>query len=188
MKRIILPVQCLLILVFVLTGCGSVDLSLINEVKRFEPEWMNLSETVTFIERNLNLTQRRYAKDLKEIEPFIKNPQSNQRNDLYGLRSQYENMMEKRDELQSSFDTQKGEFVTTVSDFNAWVNDLMKNKLGEDEAYTSFRDYRQKHEEMKTEMRDLQNNLIKNIQEHNAILKRITGKLKLYSNYDINPK
>ncbi|MEM6801733.1 MAG: hypothetical protein AAF696_10055 [Bacteroidota bacterium] len=188
MNKLFSPVQYLFILIFLLSGCGSVDLSLINEVKRFEPEWMNLSETVTFIERNLNLTQRRYAQDFREVEPYIKNPQSNQRNDLYGLRSQYNTMVEKRDELQGNFDTQKEDFVSTVSEFNDWVNSLMKNRLGEDEAYSSFKSYKEKHESLKGEMRELQAELIKNIQEHNAILKRITNKLKLYSNFDINPK
>jgi len=188
MKRKLLPLHSLLILVFLYTGCGSVDLSLINEVKRFEPEWMNLSETVIFIERNLNLTQRRYEKDLKEVEPFIKNPKSNERNNLMGLRSQYQNVMQQRDEIQTKFEEQKKDFVATVSEFNDWVNRLMKNKLGDDEAYTNFRAYREKHNALKSEMRDLQTELIKNIQEHNTILKQITNKLKLYSNYDINPK
>lgn len=188
MKRILLPVNSLLILVFLLSGCGSVDLSLINEVKRFEPEWMNLSETVVFIERNLNVTMRRYEKDLNEVEPFIKNPKSNERNNLFGLRSQYQNVMQKRDEIKGNFETQKEDFVATVSEFNEWVNKLMKNKLSEDEAYASFRSYREKHNTLKTGMRELETELIKNIQEHNSILKQITNKLRLYSNYDINPK
>ena len=99
---IFLPI--IILAVLITSGCGSVDLSLINQVKRFEPEWMNLSETVSFVDRNLRITHQRYDADFKEIDPFISDPNSNERNSLFGLRSQYMNMVKDRDKLQETFD------------------------------------------------------------------------------------
>ena len=120
---IFLPI--IILAVLITSGCGSVDLSLINQVKRFEPEWMNLSETVSFVDRNLRITHQRYDADFKEIDPFISDPNSNERNSLFGLRSQYMNMVKDRDKLQETFDLQKDEFIQTVAEFNEWQNKLM---------------------------------------------------------------
>ncbi|MEL6192350.1 MAG: hypothetical protein AAFR66_09880, partial [Bacteroidota bacterium] len=48
-------------------GCGREDLALVNQIKRLEPQWMELSEKVSFIDRNLGITQRRYVEDLEVI-------------------------------------------------------------------------------------------------------------------------
>ena len=180
---IFLPIIILAVLV---SSCGSVDLSLINQVKRFEPEWMNLSETVSFVDRNLRITHQRYDADFKEIDPFISDPNSNERNSLFGLRSQYMNMVKDRDKLQEKFDTQKEDFITTVAEFNEWQNKLMKKKLDQDKAKIELDEFQKKHETLATEISKTQDELIRNIESHNSLLRRITSSLKLYTNYDIN--
>ena len=183
-KYTFLPIMILSVLV--ISSCSSVDLSLVNQVKRFEPEWMNLSETVSFIDRNLRITHQRYEVDFEEIKPFISDPNSNERNSLFGLRSEYMNMVKERDELQDSFDSQKKEFVDIVEDFNVWQNKLMKKKLDQDKAKGELGDFQQKHKELETEINKIQEELIRNIESHNSLLRRITSALKLYTNYDIN--
>ena len=167
------------------SSCGPSDLSLINEVKRFEPEWMNLSEKVSFINQHLRLTQRRYAKDLEEVDPFIKDPGISERNNLMGLRSQYRNLMAERDEVQTEFDEQQANFIETVERFNEWQTKLMKNKLGDAEAHEAFQQFQQDHENLKASMAEIESKLLDNIELHNSILRRITSALKLYTNYDI---
>lgn len=170
------------------TGCESVDLSLVNQVKRFEPEWMNLSEKVTYIDRNLGITHRRYDSDFEETSRYISDPAMNERTQLYGLRSQYKNMVSERDAIEARFDIQKKKFVETVNEFNRWQNALMKRKLEQGNVKTKFVEFKQTHSELRTEMDEIQTDLIRNIEEHNSILKRITSALKLYTNYDISPK
>lgn len=167
-------------------GCESVDLSLINQVKRFEPEWMNLSEKVSFIDRNLRITHQRYESDLAEVEPFIIDPGTAERSNLQGMRSQYRNMMSERDELQTRFDDMKKEFVTTVNDFNEWQNKLMKKKLDQDKARVELLEYRRKYQTMYKDIDEMQNLLMQNINTHNSLLRQITSALRLYTNYDIN--
>lgn len=174
------------VLLLVLSGCESVDLSLVNQVKRFEPEWMSLSEKVSFIDRNLRITHQRYDKDLEEVNPFISDPGTAERNDLYGMRSQYRNMIAERDAIQKKFDDSKTNFVTSVNEFNEWQNKLMKKRLDQDKARIQLQEYRRTYQALYKEVDDLQNQLMQNINQHNSLLRQITSALKLYTNYDIN--
>lgn len=173
------------ILMLMGSSCGPSDLSLINQVKRFEPEWMNLSEKVSFINQYLRLTERRYAKDLEEVDPFIKDPGISERNNLMGLRSQYRNLMAERDEIQAEFDEQQATFIATVERFNEWQTRLMKNKLSESEAPQSFQQFKEDYATLKQAMSESESKLLDNIELHNSILRQITSSLKLYTNYDI---
>ncbi|MDX2246217.1 MAG: hypothetical protein SF052_05555 [Bacteroidia bacterium] len=175
-----------LIFVLIHSGCESVDLSLVNQVKRFEPEWMNLSEKVSFIDRNLRITNQRYEKDLEEVNPFISDPGTAERTDLYGMRSQYRNMIAERDDIQKKFDESKTHFVTAVTEFNEWQNKLMKKRLDSDKARIQLQEYQRTYRELYKEIDTLQNELIRNINKHNSLLRQITSALKLYTNYDIN--
>lgn len=185
MKRLIIYPLCLFVILFACTSCGDKDLSLINEVKRFDPEWMNLSEQVSGIDRLLRITDRRYEQDLNEVDPFISDPASNERSNLFGLKSQYRNMMADRDKIKESFEEQKQQFVTTVHDFNEWQNDLMKNKVDLGTARTTLEDFQKQHEAIKAEISKSEKAVEDNIQTHNSIMRRITSRLKLYTNYDI---
>ncbi|MEO1447897.1 MAG: hypothetical protein AAFV07_00120 [Bacteroidota bacterium] len=185
MKRLIIYPLSLLVLFSVLTSCGDKDLSLINEVKRFDPEWMNLSEQVSGIDRLIRITDRRYEQDLNEVDPFISDPASNERSNLFGLKSQYRNMMVERDELKTKFEEQKAKFVETVHEFNEWQNDLMKNKVDLGTARTTLEGYQKQHNAIKAEITETEKAVEDNIQTHNSIMRRITSSLKLYTNYDI---
>jgi chromosome segregation ATPase len=190
MKTISFPKAALMFLIFsslMLMGssCGPSDLSLINQVKRFEPEWMNLSEKVSFINQYLRLTERRYPKDLEEVDPFIKDPGISERNNLMGLRSQYRNLMTERDEIQAEFDERQATFIETVERFNEWQTKLMKSKLNESEAPQSFQQFQQDYASLKQAMSESESKLLDNIELHNSILRQITSALKLYTNYDI---
>ena len=61
----------LIIALLFVYACGSSDLSFINEVKRFEPRWMSLSEKAAKIQHNLSITGRRYEKDMETVSPLI---------------------------------------------------------------------------------------------------------------------
>ncbi|MEL6673640.1 MAG: hypothetical protein AAFR61_15655 [Bacteroidota bacterium] len=185
LRTIIAP----LLLTVLLLGpsCGSIDLSLINEVKRFEPEWMNLSETVTYLKRNLNLTERRYPEDYSDAKPFLSDASANRRSSLYGLSSKYQNLMSERDQMHADFRIQLVEFDKQVAAFNEWVNKLMKNKLGQEEASSAFVEYKRSFRELKKAMEDLQTALILNIESHNDVMRQIAAAIPLYNNYDINP-
>ena len=186
MKRILLLLTLSLPLAgLLLPGCGSDDLSLINEVKRFDPEWMSLSSKVSFIDRYLRITARRYQEDFEEVDPYISDPATTERSNLYGLRSEYRNMMQERDQLETQFDQTKTDFVTAVEYFNDWQTDLMKGRLDEDEARLAFREIQAGHDSLATRISGLQDDLIRNIEQHNALMNRITRALDIHTSFEI---
>jgi chromosome segregation ATPase len=170
------------------SGCDSTDLSLLNQVKRFEPEWMKLSEKVMYIDRNLRIAQRRYQEDFETINPYLSDPNFDERTQLYGLRSQYRNVMSDRDELQKQFDRSRQAFVSSVESFNDWQNKLMQGKLETETARQELADYQRQYEELYKEIDGQQSEVIANIETHNRILRQIASALGLFTNFDINPR
>lgn len=179
MQRVVIILSS--VLLFVLSGCGSSDLSLINEVKRFEPEWMNLSEKVTFVDRYLRITEKRYESDLNEVDPLISGTTS----EAYQLKNQYRSMMNEQKVIVDQFEQKKKEFVKAVEDFNVWQNKLMKNKLAIEKAKVEFEKFKQRHAQLTEAITGYQTDLIKNIEQHNSLMRRMARELKVYSNYDI---
>jgi len=106
-----------------LTGCNSTDLSLLNEVKRFEPEWMDLSEKVTSMKELFSETETTYSAFMAYVSPYLSDPDRNQRNGLATAKSRYQNLMEERDELEKSFADPRKRFEEKVREFNQWQND-----------------------------------------------------------------
>ncbi|RMG16147.1 MAG: hypothetical protein D6730_25480 [Bacteroidetes bacterium] len=168
-------------------GCGASDLSFINEVKRFEPHWMSLSEKSAKIQHNLSITRRRYPKDMDAIAPMIRKGGKDWAY-LLSLKNQYSRVMSQRDSLEAQYQRKKEVLVKTVTEFNQWSNQLMKNKLDEDQARRQFEQYRQQQQQLEVEMDRIYTELIQNIESHNAILRRIAQALNLYNNFDIDPK
>ena len=185
-----LPILLVLLfsLLFLGSGCDATDLSLLNQVKRFEPEWMKLSEKVMYIDRNLRIAKRRYQEDFETINPYLSDPNFDERTQLYGLRSQYRNVMSERDELQKKFDAARQEVISTVERFNDWQNKLMQGKLETETARQALAEYQRKYEELYKEVDQQQSEVITNIETHNRILRQIASALGLFTNFDINPR
>lgn len=171
----------------VLTACGSADLTLLNEVKRFEPEWTKLSATVTTIKSNLALTTV-YDGHLKEIDPYLSELRTSSRTDLADMRSRYRNMMIERDSLQSQFGRELSRFEEEVTAFNNWVNDLMQEKVDQSTANVTFDQYQRKYTAIKDVMDQIYNRLFSNIEQHNSLMRRMSAAVKLYGNYEISPR
>ncbi|MEM6628898.1 MAG: hypothetical protein AAF694_04465 [Bacteroidota bacterium] len=173
------------ILLILALGCGSDDIALINKVKRFEPQWMNLSEQVTYIEQKLSITRRRYPKDLEAIEPQMRSVSASRQTEVFGLRSQYRNLMADRENLEKRFAKELERLQKEVEDFNEWVNTLMKGKFDPGVADKRLRDFQKTHSLVKMEMDDIEKSVVKNIQEHNSVMKQLGQQLRIYNNFDI---
>ncbi len=171
-----------------LVSCGSADLALINQVKRFEPEWTFLAGKVSFIDRNLRATHRRYQTNFETVDPYLTNTRLMSQYRMPSMRSQFLNIISQRDSIQSAFTEGKDNFLVQLHSFNDWENQLMRGKLGKNEAYQTFGEYKQTVTEMQTEMDEMQDMLIRNIEEHNAILRQLSNALGLYQNFDLNPR
>ncbi len=178
MKKAFSAIFLLLGLAFV-SGCGSTDITLLNEVKRFEPEWTRLSSTVTTTKANLLLTEQ-YDQHLKELDPYLSTA-----GDLGNLRSQYRNMMVERDSLSSRFARELALFEEEVTTFNDWVSDLMQDKVDEDNAQVQFDQYQRKYQALSEVMDDLYSRVVKNIDLHNSLTRRMSAAVSLYGNYEI---
>ncbi len=169
-------------------ACGSANLSLINQVKRFEPEWTNLAEKVSYVERNLRATQRHYLADFEAVDPYLENTRKMQSARLSSVRSQLLNVISQRDSIQIKFDEQRASFLYELNAFNEWENELMSNNLDEQDARIQLEAYKKSVALMMAKMDKLQDEIIRNIEEHNSILRQISSKLELYQNFDINPR
>lgn len=165
-----------------LNGCGSSDLSLINDVKRFEPEWMNLSEKVIFLDRYLEITGKEYEAHISEVSPLISESGTSE---LLRLRRDYKKMSEERETIEEKFRSQQANFEDEVKAFHSWQNRLMKGKLDEDRAKAQFTDFQASYNSLNTSLTDLQDRLIRNIENHNSIMGKIASKVMPHSSYDI---
>ena len=161
-------------------GCSSQDLAMINEVKRFEPQWMDLSEKVTAMQRTLRITELRYPKDLE----IIKSERGN--GDTDNLLSQYRQLSRQRTEIHERFKTQKEALTKQVMAFNEWETDLMKNRLDEYEARKMFNDFRQEYQTLVSEMDAIHGEMIRNIEMRNSVATQLGKKLDLYQNFTID--
>lgn len=177
-----------LLLLALTAACGSSDITLLNEVKRFEPEWTRLSATVTDIKANLRLTEGRYAEDLKDIKPYLADLRTGPRSELADMRSRYSNMMTERDSIQQKFQRELARFEEEVYGFNLWVNDLMRDKVDPNMARDKFDLYQRRYYALEEVMNDLYQRLIANIEEHNALMRRMAAAVNLYGNYEITPR
>jgi len=171
--------------VWVFSGCASEDIALINEVKRFEPQWMNLSEKAAFVQEKLSITRRRYPNDLETVDPYIQKTNGDTRNTVYGLRSQYDKVMSDRERIAQRFEIEMKRLEEAVYDFNEWENQLMKKEVKQAQAREKFEEFKRLHSDLQREMQALENDVIKNIQEHNAIMRQFVQVLALYNNFDI---
>ncbi|MEL6594042.1 MAG: hypothetical protein AAFP02_18285 [Bacteroidota bacterium] len=176
------------LLAAILIACGSTDLSLINRVKRFEPEWTNLAEKVSYVDRNLRATQRHYLEDLEAVDPYLTNARLMQNARLPSVRSQFLNIISERDSIQQEFDAQKASFLYELNAFNDWKVELMNGDLNEQEARQQLESYQRGLGVMMKKMDGLQDRTIRNIEEHNSILRQVSSRLDLYQNFDINPR
>ncbi len=183
LSRIIL---CLIL--FSLLSCGGVDNSFVNKVKIFEPKWIDLSERFSYLQRNLDLAEKRYGSDLSQVEALFTSVSAEERVELSNLRSQYREMVKEKDEIQDDYEKKVAGFTELVYGFNDWENKLMKGKLKEDKARADFIIYQQEYERLDQEVRDLQTKLLKNMERHNSILESMVKRLGIFTNFDIQAK
>jgi chromosome segregation ATPase len=178
----------LLIGLLLLSACGGVDIAFVNQVKLFEPRWIDLSEKFSYIERNMKLTEKRYPQDLKQVEALFETVGADQRIELINLRNQYREVVQERLKLLDDYDKTRQQFSNTVHEFNDWENKLMQNDLDEEVAKMDFIKYQNDHQELMKQVDGLQTRLIQNIERHNSILRSMTQILRVYTNYDLNPR
>lgn len=183
------PLRYFLILIaFSVLACGGVDITFVNKVKIFEPKWIDLSENFSYVQRNLDLTQKRYDEDLSQVESFFTGAKGNNRVELMNSRNRYREIVAERDELQEAYETKYKTFSDVVYEFNEWENRLMKGKWGDDEARAAFIQYKAQYEEMDKQVLKLQTDLLKNIESHNSILQSMAKRLDIFTNYDMQAK
>lgn len=183
-SRFFFPLGLICVLL-VFGSCQSVDLSFVNQVKRFGPQWMVLSEKLSFIERNLSITERRYLKDLESVNGRLRRYQPAESSAVYGNINRYRSTIAERDKIKTQFEADKKAFVEKVQAFNAWENKLMKHKLDMDSANQSFETYQEDYQTLFKSIDALQQSTIENIEQHNLILRSLTRDLGMFENFDI---
>lgn len=156
-----------------ISGCGSSDLSLLNEVKRFEPEWMDLSEQVISLN---NLLRRAEATS----ESFADHAMSRLRTANRGseLTKRFQSLTDERNKISSQFEEKRETFETTVYKFNEWQNDLMQDKLKEKKATETFKSYQETYLEIQKGVEETEKEVIKNVEAYNRLVREIADVIK----------
>ncbi|MDX2284589.1 MAG: hypothetical protein NW241_10520 [Bacteroidia bacterium] len=172
-------------LLALLAACTTADLPLINEAKRFEPEWLTLTEQVTFLDRFLRVADARYERDLREVEGMVASPDSSIQLTLYSLRSQYRQMIRERDAIKQAYQPVRAEFIKEVALFNEWESRLSKGKLDSASARQELQRFREVYQRLHQDLSDLESRLIVNLDTHNSLLRQMTGSLQVFANYMI---
>ncbi len=168
-------------------ACESMDLAFINKMKRFEPQWMTLSEELTFLDRNLNISANRYQRDLELIEQKmeVRNTRSQK---VLDQRADLKSLILERDRIQTEFDALKETFTAKVYEFNEWQNQVMKNNLSLEDAERDFTLFQEEYNILGGQASKLRDELLTNLTSHNVILRQLSEQLKMYTNFDIVPK
>jgi chromosome segregation ATPase len=156
-----------------LTGCGSTDLALLNEVKRFEPEWMDLSEKVTDLSRLIRKTDNAYESFRIFASPRLGDADANERNGLDNPMARYRNLIKERDELAEDFSEKRERFEKAVQDFNQWQNALMRDELDEEEANKTFETFRETHATLEAEITQVEAKVTKNVEASNTMVRTV---------------
>lgn len=177
----------LLISVLFFSACSSVDLSFVNKVKRFEPQWMILSEQMTEIKRNLNITSRRYGEDMEIVSQRISRGEISSSGNVFSMKSQYQKVIDERDEIQKEYDGLYQRFTQKVHDFNSWENMVLNGKVDMGTAEQDFAGFKKDYEQLDKSIDELGEKLTTNIVNHNKILRQLSRTLGLYTNFDIDP-
>lgn len=172
---------------FAFVSCGELDTALVNDVKRLEPEWMTLSEQVSFIDRNLKISERRYQSDLEIIDQRVSLKHISDQV-VKDLQSDFREIMVRRDELQQGFDELKKDFTKEVYAFNDWQNLVLKNDVDMEEAEAQLAEFRAIHSTLAVQIHELRDQLLANLTAHNTTLRELSNELNIYTNFDIVPK
>ena len=174
-------------LLWVLPACQSStsDLAFVNDVKTFEPKWMDLSETLSYIGRNILVTDNRYNKDLSDIKAATKGAAIG---DMEDLLRQYRNMTTMQHEIKKRYENQKELFTKSVHAYNDFENKVMKNKLSLDKAKKNFENFKQQYEDLAEDITKSHADIVRNIEEHNALTRKMVQVSGTYTNFDIDPR
>jgi len=166
-------------------ACGSPDNVFVNEVKTFEPRWMDLSETVAFIDRNLAVAERNYDTGYQTMKEKAKVGGANAIAEFNSLRSEFNDVIGKRDSIRTHYRKQKKAFTEAVMTFHEWENRLLKNRLDAAAAKQDFKAHKKKYRELEQTMEQLRSDITMNIERHNSVIKRMGRLLGVFSNFDI---
>lgn len=171
-------------ILFLLFACGKADLALINAVKTFESHMQDINENLNFLDRNINIANKKYPADLKELGTFVSNNPADTTKSV-GFELQYKRVMLEKDKLELSYRQTKREFEGALTKFNDWQGKLMKNKLDNDQAKLDFAKYEKQFQDMEVKISELKKQLTENIAKHNNLTHDKAFSMGNYNNFHI---
>ncbi|MFN0203160.1 MAG: hypothetical protein ACKVTZ_16660 [Bacteroidia bacterium] len=158
---------------------STLDLGFTNQMQAYEPKFMELSEKVSYVDRNLSVTDLRYPKDLAELSKYSGSDASFQGN--------YRNMMAQRDAIRKEFTTEKQKFSKLITDFNDFRNRVMQNQVNGEEAKKEFDGIMKNYGTSITKLDDVKQRIVHNIEDHNRLTRNLALSVNVYTNFNIDP-
>lgn len=172
-----------------LCSCGKSDLAFVNQVLTIEPKWMDLTDKVSYIDRNLQVTDLRYDKDYMELGKLSTSAPKDSTGKVISssFGDGYKKMQNQKNEIKKEFKTTQERFVKTRYAFEEWKNKVTQNKIDGKSGKGEYEKYNKEYAELNKKMEDLKVRLVHNIEDHNRLTRAVALSANNYTNYNIDP-
>lgn len=189
MKKPLILLFLLFLLGISLSSCNEVDLKLVNQIKTFGPKWATVGGDFIYIDRNLSQMENRFAKDFDEVKPLLGQVADSLRSGTYYRDiNAYKVMILDLDTLRITYDENKKIYSNAVLSFNEWEKKVMKGEIAQGIADSDLTKFKQTRNDLNKVTDRMKKDLAKKVVLHNRVMRSITDKLGIYTNYDIELK
>lgn len=172
-----------------LFSCGKSDLAFVNQVLTIEPKWMDLTDKVSYIDRNLQIVDLRYDKDFAELSKFSTSAPKDSTGKVISssFSDGYKKMQNQKNEIKKEFKTLQDGFVKTRYAFEEWKNKVTQNKINGKTGKADYERYNKEYTTLNKKVEDLKTRLVHNIEDHNRLTRAVALSANNYTNYNIDP-
>lgn len=171
------------------TGCGEVDVKLVNQIKTFGPQWIILGDQLAWVDRNLELLESRLERDYNEVESLFSTiPDSLRAQQIGGLIARYETAITERDSLRKAYTSQKEVYLQNVERYSQWEKKVMEGEVSTGIASSELTKFKQSYNDIESSAKNAKKKITSIAADHNAFMADFTNRLSLFTNYSISLK
>ncbi|MCB9231820.1 MAG: hypothetical protein H6581_09160 [Bacteroidia bacterium] len=178
-----------LTLVLTFFACNEVDIKLVNQIKTFGPKWTTVGNKLNFVDRNLVQMEARFQKDFNEVKPLLGQISDTLKTGTYYRDiTAYEELITQLDSFRVNYDNQKKIYSEAVPSFNEWEKKVMDGDIAEGIATTDLTQFKKTWGDLNADLDSASKEMEAMVATHNRVLRSLTDKLGIYTNYDMEVK
>ncbi len=167
-------------------SCQEGDIQVINQVKTFEPQWSNLREDLSWLERNIARTETRFEQDILEIRTFQNRLQDTlTMRRFFLLNKNYDQIVLTRDSIRRIFDITKSKHTHAVEEFHTWEAKVTEGEIAGKDAMARLKEFRGMHAGIDSTSISLRSRLESITRNHNLYLREMAKSVDVFTNFDV---